>query len=144
MECDIQVKLAKHIKGYEAVALNAARLAQVAKIMNIPVIATEQKNFGAIDPLITAHHHEGVKHFVKSTFSMLDGNVLPYFESLKRNQVVLYGAETHVCVKQTALDLLERNYDVHLVVDAVSSMNYHDRNIGLESMRDAGVTITSF
>lgn len=56
----------------------------------------------------------------------------------------MYGVETHVCVKQTALDLLERNYDVHLVVDAASSMSYHDRNIGLESMRDAGVTITSF
>lgn len=49
-----------------------------------------------------------------------------------------------MCVKQTALDLLSRNYDVHLVVDAASSMNYHDRNIGLEGMRDAGVTITSF
>jgi hypothetical protein len=52
--------------------------------MNIPVIATEQANFGVIDPAITAHHHEGVKHFKKSTFSMLDGNVLPYFESLNR------------------------------------------------------------
>ena len=51
---------------------------------------------------------------------------------------MLYGAETHVCVKQTCLDLLEKGYGVHLVVDAISSMNHHDRNVGLESMKMAG------
>ena len=49
----------------------------------------------------------------------------------KRDQVVLYGVEAHICIKQTCLDLIANGYDVHLVVDTISSMNYHDRNIGL-------------
>ena len=71
---------------------------------------------------------------------MLDSNVKPHLMSLTgRRNAVLYGVEAHVCVRQTALDLLELNYDVHLVVDAVSSMNYHDRNIAIEGLRDSGV-----
>lgn len=76
---------------------------------------------------------------------MIDAAVRPYVQSLApRNCAVLYGVETHVCVRQTALDLLESGYDVHLVVDAVSSMNHHDRNIAIEFLRDQGVHMTSF
>ena len=55
-----------------------------------------------------------------------------------RKKVVLYGIEAHVCVKQTCFDLLERDYSVTLVVDAISSMGFHDRTVGIEAMRDAG------
>ena len=76
---------------------------------------------------------------------MLDDNVKPYLVGLQgRKSAVLYGVEAHVCVRQTALDLLELNYNVHLVVDAVSSMNHHDRNIAIEALRDAGVQMISF
>jgi nicotinamidase-related amidase len=49
-----------------------------------------------------------------------------------------------VCVKQTCFDLLERDYDVTLVVDAISSMGLHDRTLGIEAMRDAGAQVTSY
>jgi nicotinamidase-related amidase len=49
-----------------------------------------------------------------------------------------------VCVKQTCLDLLEQNYEVTLVIDAISSMSYHDRTVAVEAMRDAGASITTF
>jgi nicotinamidase-related amidase len=76
---------------------------------------------------------------------MIDAAVRPYVQSLApRNCAVLYGVETHVCVRQTALDLLESGFDVHLVVDSVSSMNHHDRNIAIEFLRDQGVHMTSF
>jgi len=83
-ECDIQFKLEKHIIGFASIAHNAGRIAQAAKIMDIPVIATRQKNFGDISPVITKHHHEGVKVFEKKTFSMLDDDVNTYFTSLNR------------------------------------------------------------
>ena len=57
---------------------------------------------------------------------------------------MLYGVEAHVCVKQTCFDLLDLGYDVTLVVDAISSMNWHDRNVGIESMKMAGAQITTF
>ena len=47
-------------------------------------------------------------------------------------------------MRQTCFDLLEKDYNVHLVVDACSSMNHHDRNVGIQSMRDAGATLITF
>lgn len=120
-------------------------MSQAAKVFDIPVISTQQVNFGAIDESILASHHAGVKVFEKKTFSMLDHAVKPYLLGLTgRKSAVLYGVEAHVCVRQTALDLLELNYDVHLVVDAVSSMNYHDRNIAIVALTAAGAQIISF
>ncbi len=76
---------------------------------------------------------------------MLEPPVLNHLQNLApRRKIVLYGVESHVCVKQTCFELLEKEYDVTLVVDAISSMAYHDRNVGIESMRDAGAQITTF
>lgn len=58
--------------------------------------------------------------------------------------MVIYGIEAHICAKQTCFDLLERDYQVHLVIDGLSSMNSHDRTVGIEAMRDAGAVITTF
>lgn len=120
-------------------------MAQAAKVFGVPVISTLQANFGPIDERVITHHHDGVKVFEKKDFSMIDSAVKPYVQSLApRNCAVLYGVEAHVCVRQTALDLLEMDFAVHLVVDSVSSMNHHDRNIAIEFLRDQGVQITSF
>ncbi len=75
---------------------------------------------------------------------MLNSDTLPYLESLKRKSVVLYGVEAHICIKQTCLDLLQRDFDVHVVVDACSSMQIQDRNVGIQAMRDAGANLTTF
>ena len=75
---------------------------------------------------------------------MLNDPVSAHFESLKKTNVVLYGLEAHVCMRQTAFDLLEREINVHLVVDACSSMGHHDRNVGISSMQAAGVTLITF
>ena len=67
-----------------------------------------------------------------------------HFTSLNRPSVVLYGCETHICMKHTALDLLARNINVFLVVDAATSMQVQDRNVAIEAMREAGVHLTTF
>ena len=61
-----------------------------------------------------------------------------------RKSVVIYGMETHVCIRQTAFDLLDLDYDVTLVTDTVSSMSQHDRNCGMASMQQAGVNLVTF
>jgi len=58
--------------------------------------------------------------------------------------LILYGAEAHAAIKQTAYDLIELGYTVHLVVDAVTSMKIHDRNIAIENLKSVGVKMTSF
>ena len=70
--------------------------------MKIPVIATKQvpKAFGDISKVITQATHDGRKVFSKTQFSMLDANVTKHLESFENvTDVVLYGAETHICVK---------------------------------------------
>ena len=108
------------------------------------MISTKQVNFGATAEEITKHHYDGVKIWEKKTFSMLNSDTISHFESLKRKNVVLYGVEAHICMKQTCFDLLEKEYDVHVVVDACSSMQVTDRNVGIQAMRDAGANVTTF
>ena len=72
---------------------------------------------------------------------MVSESVEAHLKQIGHKNVVLYGMETHVCIRQTALDLLERDYDVHLVVDVVDSVSQHDRNVAL---RDFGVSLITF
>jgi nicotinamidase-related amidase len=83
--------------------------------------------------------------FEKRLFSMLTPAVDVYLreECANRKHAVLFGIEAHVCVLQTALDLLERDYTVHLVVDGVSSQRELDRTVGIERARQSGALVTS-
>ena len=56
---------------------------------------------------------------------------------------MLFGIEAHVCVQQTTLDLLERGYNVHLVLDGVSSIREHDRNVAIKRLSEAGAVTTT-
>ena len=142
MECDIQEKLRKHIFRFATVAHNANRLNKLAGIHDIPLIACQQKGFGDIAAEI--EHPASTFYEEKLQFSMCTPKVNEHLESLKKTNVVLYGIEAHVCMRQTAFDLLEMGYDVHVVVDACSSMQQHDRNVGMESMAQQGVTMVTF
>ena len=78
---------------------------------------------------------------------MIDERVeahLQGFGETGRKTAVLYGCDAHVCIKQTAFDLLERGYIVFVVVDATTSMIASDRNIGIQMLRDAGCQLTTF
>ena len=144
-ECDIQQKLEKHLFNCATMVRNAARLTQTAEILDIPIISTTQVNFGPVSKEITDQQFAGRKVFEgKKQFSMLTDEVDAHFRSLNRNTVVLYGCEAHICMKQTALDLVARDIDVFVVVDACTSMQIQDRNVGIASMRDAGVNLTTF
>ena len=104
-------------------ARNAARLTKTAEILDIPVISTTQVNFGPISEEVSSKHFSGVKVFEgKKQFSMLTPEVDAYFTALQRGTIVLYGCEAHICMKQTALDLIERDFEVFVVVDACTSM----------------------
>ena len=75
---------------------------------------------------------------------MLTDEVSAHFEGLNKNSIVLYGCEAHICMKQTALDLMARDCNVFVVVDACTSMQIQDRNVGIAAMREAGVHLTTF
>ena len=116
---------------------NAARLAKVSKLLRIPLIATQYASFGPIAQKITENHDETLKKvYSKKTFSVTgESFISKHLKSLKRNTAVVYGIDTVVCILQTCKDLLDLDYKVFVVVDAVSSFQVEERNTGLQMIR---------
>ena len=79
--------------------------------------------------------------YEKTKFSMCVPPVEPHLEGVKN--IILVGIEAHVCVLQTSLDLLEKGYNVHVVVDAVSSRSLMDRKFAFKQLERSGVTLTT-
>lgn len=111
------------------------------KILDIPLIVTEQnpKALGQTAPELDLS--QAKLNVPKTKFSMLVPEVEKELKDIK--SVVLFGIESHVCVLQTALDLLERNYDVHVLADGVSSMNSYEIEHALNRVRSAGGYVTT-
>ena len=145
MVVDIQGKLARLMHEKEALFENVRRMIRGAKALGIPVIWAEQnpKGLGPTVPEI-AELMTGTEPIPKLSFSCCgEQAVSSALQELGRRQVVLTGIEAHVCVYQTAMDLLRMGYEVHVAADAVSSRTKENREIGLQRMRDEGVKLTS-
>lgn len=142
---DVQGKLAQLMFDKESLFANQQRMARGAKTLGIPILWNEQNplGLGATIPEL-AEILTGQQPLVKNTFSCC-GN--PAFgERIKasgRRQVLLVGIETHVCVYQTAQDLLQQGFQVEVVADAVSSRTESNKRLGLERMKALGAGITS-
>lgn len=142
---DIQGNLAQAMLDKENLFSNAVKLIKGFNVLNLPVIITEQipQKLGPTLPQIAAEL-DGVKPIAKESFSCWEeNNFKEQLKALRRRDVVLLGIETHVCVYQTAVDLISNGYNVHLVADAVSSRTPENRRIGIEAMKSAGAKITS-
>jgi nicotinamidase-related amidase len=142
---DIQGNLAQAMYDKENLFANAVKLIKGFKAFNLPIIFTEQtpQKLGQTIPQIAAEL-EGIKPIAKETFSCwADVHFREQLEALSRRHVVLLGIESHVCVYQTALDLISNGYNIHLVADAVSSRTKENREIGLDAMKSAGAHLAS-
>jgi nicotinamidase-related amidase len=142
---DIQERLLPAMHERERVLQNALRLVKGAAILHLPVLVTEQypKGIGrTISELAGA-----VPEFApleKTAFSCCGAqSFLPSLASRKVRDVILCGIEAHVCVCQTALDLLDQDFDVFVVADAISSRTQENCRTAIERMRDAGAVIVS-
>jgi len=142
---DIQERLLPSIHERERVLQNAIRLAKGARALNLPIFVTEQypKGIGRT----VAGLAGAVPEFApleKTAFSCCGAkNFNSALASRNVRDVVLCGIEAHVCVCQTALDLLDQGLGVFVAADAISSRTPENRQHGIERMRDAGATIVS-
>jgi nicotinamidase-related amidase len=141
--CDIQETFRGKIVEYEGVIASAVFLGKVAKELGIPIVTTEQKPFKPtvkeLQPHISPEANPSNLLFEKSLFSMITPEVkAALLKWPTRRHIVLFGIEAHVCVLQTALDLLRQGYQVHLVADGVSSQNTIDRDTALEVRNQQG------
>lgn len=119
-------------------------LVQAANLLNVPVIVTEQYPQGLGETLPEIKQHLGaIKPIEKTAFSA--ASVPKFNQQLHRDQsqLILTGMESHICVLQTALDLIKANKQVFIVEDAVISRNANNKSNAIARMRDAGCIITN-
>lgn len=144
--CDIQERFRPIISGFPSVVDTSRRMVRGANILGLPVITTEQypKALGSTVAELKDVLSANSPVVAKTRFSMLTPEV---HELVKQNktisQVLLCGIEAHVCVLQTTLDLLESGYEVHIVVDAVSSQRSVDRAAGLHRAAQSGAFLVT-
>jgi nicotinamidase-related amidase len=141
---DVQGKLASVMFEKDALFENLRRAIAGTKSLGLPVLWVEQNpsRMGATSPEV-AEMLAGLSPIPKMAFSCCgEPRFVKALEASGRRQVLLCGIESHVCVCQTALDLHDRSYEVHVLSDAVSSRTQRNREIGLERMRQAGVTLS--
>lgn len=139
---DVQPTFMAAIHENERVVKRACFLLEMAKMLEIPVLATEQNasRMGGLDPRIVAALPSTTRHIGKMSFSCWgEPKFRVAVESLRKSHLVLLGIETHICVSLTALDLLESGFEVFVCPDAVSARTNEMHKLGMERMRDAGV-----
>ncbi len=142
---DIQGKLANMVVDHEKVYGNVIRLIRTARVFSLPILWTQQApdKIGDTIPQI-AQELSDLKAINKLSFSCWpQAEFANALKAYQRPQIILTGIETHVCVYQTAVDLLTHGYDVFLVADAVSARFAFDHDIALNELRLRGVRIIS-
>ncbi|MFH1370228.1 MAG: hydrolase [Planctomycetota bacterium] len=142
---DVQGKLAQLMHDKENLFKNIRILIQAAKILNIPIQWCQQVP-SALGPTVPeiAELLTDNQPINKLSFSCVGCEEFnKELDRLGRKQVLLCGIETHVCVYQTAVDLLCKGYEVEVIADAVSSRKLDNKQIGLNRMAAEGVRISS-
>ncbi len=142
---DVQGKLVQAMHDRESLIKNLQILMRGAKILGIPIICAEQypKGLGPTVPELQ-EIIQPWQPIEKNCFSCCQNE--DFMEAVRdsgKSQILLAGIESHICVYQTARDLLEQNYAVEVVADAVSSRTEANKHIGIEKIVSLGGSFTS-
>ena len=143
---DIQERLFPHMFNKLQLEKNVEILLNGLEILGIPILLTEQysKGLGSTIPSIQTNLNT-IKPIEKITFSCCGENrFITELNKINKKYVLLAGIETHVCVLQTVLDLVEFGYQPVLVEDCVSSRKENDKLIAIERIRNSGAIITTY
>ena len=142
---DMQEKLVNAANNSSDVINNMKKLIKTAKMLNIPIIATEQypKGLGKTIKDLEINNNDSIT-IEKTAFSaILESEFAEEIQSLNKKQIIIGGIETHICVLQTVSDLISEGYDVYVVKDACTSRTSFNHETGLDLMKQYGAKITS-
>jgi nicotinamidase-related amidase len=162
---DYQVRLMPAIFENSLVLANAVRLAQLARMMEVPVWGTEQNpsklgqnvpevrslcgqtlskmQFSAVEEALGEWLRPPAKPVAGNARSLPKHLQKPQATAAERNAIVIAGCEAHVCLLQTALDLLEDEYEVWVVTDACSSRTERNRDAAFDRLAGAGAELVT-
>ncbi len=143
---DIQEKLQPHMFDSDKLLSNSKILLQGLLALDIPILVTQQYSKGLGNTLSELSSILGDYNYTeKLTFSCCgEPSFLRSITDHKREYVILFGIETHVCVLQTAIDLLERGFFPIIIEDCVSSRKENDKKIALQRIKDEGGIISTY
>jgi nicotinamidase-related amidase len=142
---DIQERVLPVIWEHEKLVKNVIMLIEGMKVLEIPIFVTEQyvKGLGPTIPEIAATL-EGIERIEKSSFSCCDeSRFMMDLASSGRENIIIAGIESHVCVMQTVTDLVQSGYHPVVIEDCISSRKPNDKEVALERMRSEGAIITT-
>jgi nicotinamidase-related amidase len=139
---DVQEGFRRAIPDFERIAKATATLIEGADLLGVPIVVTEQypKGLGETASEVAEHLPEGTEPLEKVRFSATEADG---FDLGGRDQALLCGVESHVCVSQTAIDLLEGGVEVQVPLDGVGSRTEENKRVGLHKMERAGAVLTS-
>lgn len=143
---DIQERLVTAMpqKVYGRMLETVSMLVQAAKLLNVPIVTTEQYPKGIGHTVAELSDACSDKVVEKVSFGCCgEPNFLATLKETGRSQVVIVGMEAHVCVYQTVLGLLEGGYHVHLLSDAICSRNKTDYFCGVANASQAGAVVST-
>lgn len=143
---DVQEGFRPIIADFALLAERISLLVQACRLLSVPILVTEQypKGLGRTVPEMAQHFAADAVPIEKLSFSAC--GVQEFDTQLRERhieQVMLCGIEAHICVSQTAHDLLQNGYQVHVLSDVVSTRLPHNRDLGLNKMAKAGAVISS-
>jgi nicotinamidase-related amidase len=141
---DVQEKLMNVMPQRAAALASIQELIGASRVLKLPTLVTAQyiKGLGPICPEI-AEATPGITPIEKMAFSCCGSEeFLRAVKDLGRQRIILCGIEAHVCVQQTAIDLM-KDYFVYVAADAICSRHRHDHKVAVERMRDCGAVITT-
>ncbi|MFN8578982.1 MAG: hydrolase [Candidatus Sericytochromatia bacterium] len=143
---DIQERLFPHIYEHDKLLENCIKLISGLQTLEIPLVITEQYTKGlgfTLEPIIKQLENS-YKPIEKIDFSCYGSeDFAQILKKYNKRNIIIFGIETHVCVLQTTLDLLENGYNPIIIEDCVSSRKINDKNIAINRMRQEGAIISS-
>ena len=140
---DVQEKLVPVVPSGDPVVRQICRLVEAARLLQVPTAATVQYPRG-LGPLVSP-----LEELLGDPEEKLDFSAAVCRDSLDawaaagRDQIVVTGLETHVCVQQTVLDLIAEGQRPYLVAEAVAARGGRDHEVAMDRMRDAGAIVTT-
>jgi nicotinamidase-related amidase len=141
---DVQEKLTRVMHEKEALVSNLQRLIKGLTTLEIPILVTEQYPQG-LGPTVSeiASLLPDISRISKTVFSCWnEEKFVSELKALQRKQVLICGIEGHVCVYQTACDLVANGYETYAVTDTISSRTPENRQLSFEMMKQTGARLT--
>jgi nicotinamidase-related amidase len=142
---DVQERFRPVMKGFDTMVKGCVRLIKTFKILELPILVTEQYPKGLGATVAELKEVLGDLPPLEKTFFSSYGcaGVPERIAATRARKVLVCGIETHVCVHQTVHDLLAAGYQVHVAVDAIESRHADNRSVALRRMEQSGAVLTT-